>query len=77
MDTNNYYKYVKYKKKYLDLYEYYKNKYLKVEKKYSFVVIINDEPIFKEFDTFEEYIKEFDKEKDKGNIPKDQPPIVD
>jgi hypothetical protein len=79
MDNNFKEKYLKYKHKYFNLHKNYLTKYVnktEEKKKYSFVIIENDEPVFKEFDNVDEYIKAFEEEKKKGNISENSYPII-
>ena len=75
MDNDFKYKYLKYKKKFFDLEKYYKTKLDKLDKKYSFFIFIDNNTEFREFDNYQDYLKAFIDERNKGNIDKGLPPL--
>jgi hypothetical protein len=75
MDNDFKYKYLKYKKKFLDLEKYYKTKLDKLDKKYSFFIFIDNNTEFREFDNYQDYLKAFIDEQNKGNIDKGLNPL--
>lgn len=75
MDNDFKYKYLKYKKKFLELEKYYKTKLEKLNKKYSFFIIVDNNTEFREFDNYQDYLKAFTDEQNKGNIDKGLTPL--